>query len=520
MASRALNSEKNIFSILDVLFFAVLLTLIAGIGLICFNIIYPEGDVMEHLYASFMVANGKVPYIDFFEHHHPLLWYISVPLIHLFERNVDIINWANFVTFCFFLWGGYFVYRTITDFLSNRTAALVALIYILLPNICIYYIYFKPDNWMVPMLSFGIYCYFCYLKEKKRKHLIMSYLAFFTAFLFSQKALLYFPAIGLISIYDIWRKNIDVKDFIVSLILPSVLLLSGLGYFYFAGNLREYFYLNFLFNKQMIDFIGESRTTLPFYIGEIVIAIALIFSVISFRSESRYFRFYCWLFWLVVLQRAFYFSPHTYYWYEAYYFAIPIAVTGLFSLVKNMRILLYILSIETLFYAASVGGDIYSDAFYKPKHIIPISQEFVINNMTPCDTFAGFNGGTLSLFNPHETYYWFLLGEVDVYGERVGLHPIEDINKIIFEKLPKLIYVDVVYERFNKNKKIVHMPDVKMLEKYYRPTIYASDAAGFDFKNMEEKKNTFKKGIWILKSEYRLKGKCQKTDEGWKYVRT
>lgn len=519
MASRALKSEKNIFGLLDALFFAVLLLIIAGIGLICFNIIYPEGDIMEHLYDSFMVANGKVPYIDFFEHHHPLLWYISVPLVHFFDRNVEIICWADFMTFCFFLWGLYFVYRTMTDFLSERTAALAALIYILLPNIYLYYIYFKPDNWMVPMLSAGIYYYFSYLKEKKRKSLVVSYLAFFTAFLFSQKALLYYPVIGLISIYDIWRKNVDVKDFAVSLVLPVILSLLGLGYFYAAGGLKEYFYLNFLFNGQMVNFIGESRISWPFYMGRIIIVIALFFSVLSFKSESKYFRFYCWVFWLVFLQRALYFSPHTYYWYEVYYFAVPIAVTGLFSLLKNMPVLLYLLALETVFYASFLGHDIYSDAFYKPKHIIPISQEFVINNMTPCDTFAAFNGGTLSLFNEHETYYWFLLGEVDVYGEKTGLHPLEDINKIILEKLPKLIYVDEVYERFNKGKKIIHQPNIELLEKYYRPTIYASDAAGFDFAKMEEKKKTFKKGIWILKSAYRMKGTCQKTDEGWKYVR-
>jgi len=520
MVSQTLKSEGKVFGFVEALFFAILLVVVAGVGLVCFNIIYPEGDVMEHLYASFMVANGKIPYVDFFEHHHPLLWYVSVPLVHLFERNADIINWANFTTFCFFLWGLYFVYRTIADFLSNRLAALATLIYILLPNVYIYYIYFKPDNWMIPMLSCGIYYYFSYLKEKKRKNLSLSYLAFFTAFLFSQKALLYFPVIGLISLYDVWRKNIAVKDFLTALILPLILLLAGLGYFYCVGGLKEYFYLNFLFNSKMVGFIGESRVSWPFYMGSIIIGIALFFSVISFKSESKYFRFYCWLFWVVVLQRAFYFSPHIYYWYEAYYFGLPIAVTGLVALAKNMKILLYALVAETVFYAGCLGHDIYSDAFYKPKRVIPTSQEFVINNMTPCDTFVGFNGGTLSLFNPHETYYWFLLGEVDVYGERSGIHPVEDINKIILERLPKLIYVDEVWERFNKDEKIIHRPNVAELEKYYRPTIYANDAAGFDFKKMEEKKRHFKRGIWILKPEYRLKGKCRKTDEGWKYVRS
>ena len=37
---------------------------------------YYDTDELEHLHAAGLVANGAVPYRDFFEHHGPLLWYV------------------------------------------------------------------------------------------------------------------------------------------------------------------------------------------------------------------------------------------------------------------------------------------------------------------------------------------------------------------------------------------------------------------------------------------------------------
>lgn len=62
------------------------------------NVLY--GDEREHVYASFLVLNGYVPYRDFFEHHHPLLWYIFSPIVALFLNNENI--WYAIRTFSLF----------------------------------------------------------------------------------------------------------------------------------------------------------------------------------------------------------------------------------------------------------------------------------------------------------------------------------------------------------------------------------------------------------------------------------
>ena len=32
------------------------------------------GDDLEHIHASWLVWQGYIPYTDYFEHHHPLMW--------------------------------------------------------------------------------------------------------------------------------------------------------------------------------------------------------------------------------------------------------------------------------------------------------------------------------------------------------------------------------------------------------------------------------------------------------------
>ena len=47
-------------------------------------------DEFEHLHASWLVWHNKVPYRDFFEHHHPLLWYLSAPIVGAFYDDAII----------------------------------------------------------------------------------------------------------------------------------------------------------------------------------------------------------------------------------------------------------------------------------------------------------------------------------------------------------------------------------------------------------------------------------------------
>lgn len=43
-----------------------------------------DHDEIEHLHAAWLVVHGALPYRDFLEQHHPVLWYLLAPLVRLF----------------------------------------------------------------------------------------------------------------------------------------------------------------------------------------------------------------------------------------------------------------------------------------------------------------------------------------------------------------------------------------------------------------------------------------------------
>ncbi|MBO5441292.1 MAG: hypothetical protein J6A09_01845, partial [Alphaproteobacteria bacterium] len=67
-------------------------------------------DEFEHLHAAWLVSTGKVPYLDFFEHHHPLLWYLSAPIVRLFYDDVIVFYVMRAISFgvgLLTIWGLY-----------------------------------------------------------------------------------------------------------------------------------------------------------------------------------------------------------------------------------------------------------------------------------------------------------------------------------------------------------------------------------------------------------------------------
>ena len=79
------------------------------IGLICVNILFViwtlfyssiiVSDDVEHLRAAYFVSLGEVPYRDFFEHHHPLLWYVFAPIVKHFSNLLRLLFFAIFALY-------------------------------------------------------------------------------------------------------------------------------------------------------------------------------------------------------------------------------------------------------------------------------------------------------------------------------------------------------------------------------------------------------------------------------------
>jgi hypothetical protein len=63
-----------------------------------------DPDELEHLHAAFLIAEGDVPYRDFFEHHPPALYLLLQPIFWLFGPGIATITSARFLMLTF-SWG-------------------------------------------------------------------------------------------------------------------------------------------------------------------------------------------------------------------------------------------------------------------------------------------------------------------------------------------------------------------------------------------------------------------------------
>ncbi|MBP5697945.1 MAG: hypothetical protein J6W96_00265, partial [Alphaproteobacteria bacterium] len=134
---------------------------------------YPtqNGDNIEHIHSSFLIATGSVPYRDFFQHHNPLLWYLFAPLAWLFRYNSIVAEVACLFALLFFLKSLVYVYRIGSDFLGNRLWGVIAAIVIATPAGKLYAIDLRTDNFMILCLMGGLYYYFSYLRDQQCRSL-------------------------------------------------------------------------------------------------------------------------------------------------------------------------------------------------------------------------------------------------------------------------------------------------------------------------------------------------------------
>ncbi len=119
----------------DLLLFVNLCVVLCLVGWVAVDLQYPEGDVSEHLHASFRVYIGDIPYRDFFEHHHLLLWFLTAPLLGFMEKNSAVLGVMDYLTFLFFVVGLGYIYKIVTTFLFDRTVALASVILLLVPGV-------------------------------------------------------------------------------------------------------------------------------------------------------------------------------------------------------------------------------------------------------------------------------------------------------------------------------------------------------------------------------------------------
>lgn len=244
------------------------LTLCGLVGVIA-ALIYGRfviSDNFEHLRAAYLVSLGYVPYRDFFEHHHPLLWYLFAPIIAAVPHNAlaiyyivrSIVLAVSGLTF-------YVIYRIIGIFSDSKK--LFGLFLLLLCTFLPMWYgisLFKPDAFAHLFYFIGLYYLFDYIRLQHCLSLVYGALAAAISFLFLQTiafsiVLWIFPLLILL-----FKHKKFYSDLAVSVASALVVLGGFLYWIYATGAWTPYWQQNWIFNAQLFPLL---QTEAPSVVG-------------------------------------------------------------------------------------------------------------------------------------------------------------------------------------------------------------------------------------------------------------
>lgn len=132
---------------------------------------------------------------------------------------------------------------------------------------------------MALALVAGIYYLFRYLKSRNVSALVLSFLLFFAAFMFTQKAALILIGMGAVILWLLYTGRAVWKDCLVAAALPVLLYAAFLAFLYYEDVLAMYFKANFELNSHIPDVFYTRRFIHPSF--EMTVPLLLAFYALA-----------------------------------------------------------------------------------------------------------------------------------------------------------------------------------------------------------------------------------------------
>ncbi|OQW37491.1 MAG: hypothetical protein A4E19_12465 [Nitrospira sp. SG-bin1] len=207
-----------------------------------------DHDEFEAIKTAWKIYHGERIYTDFFQHHHPLLYYTMTPLISIFGDNMSTVFAARILMLGFTLASVAVVYA-LTSRLYTHQAAVTGVLFLLCITLFVgASIEVRPD---VPQTFLGLLSLlflYRYFESGHTALLVLSALSMSMGYLFLQKLMILMVMVLAVLIYRVLRKQLHL----FVLIQFTVVLLAVWGgycmYMAQSGQFTQYWFLNFELN--------------------------------------------------------------------------------------------------------------------------------------------------------------------------------------------------------------------------------------------------------------------------------
>lgn len=116
-----------------------------------------DPDESQHLHAAWLVAQGRVPYVDFWEHHMPLVYYLLAPLTRRFVDSPDVY-FAGRVVMVAVTGAALMLLYLVARRVGSRDGALAVALFCVQPSLIQYTTQVRPDvpalfTWLAALLA-------------------------------------------------------------------------------------------------------------------------------------------------------------------------------------------------------------------------------------------------------------------------------------------------------------------------------------------------------------------------------
>ena len=427
------------------LFYILWSLLIISLGQVIFSLFCSKHilfDDIEHLRAAYFVSLGDVPYRDFFEHHHPLLWYMLAPLIPFLPRDtITTVYIGRLICLGISLVGGYFIYKTEKRFIGGTLCALFCLVFYFwginsVSAVGLFHV--KPDIFQRCCFFIGLYYLFCYFRYKKFRDLQICALLFTVAFLFLQTAVFYVAPLAIPVCYFLYKNPQRWIDFAKAAVLPLIILAACVAILWKLDLLSRYFETNWQINSAH-GFIGINMEKSYFIVANIadimLIACIALGVLIYHKKLNIYILSFVSLMVCEFLLRSFYVS-YVYYLTWLVIFAAMLAAPVLAKISIKFKGGFILFAVLWGIHFCSNLCTVDCQKFFALKNYIALTKgETVCSNV----------------FENRYAYYWMYPLHIEALDD-VLFHPVSDYD------------INTIYRQ--RNAQILIMPPQK--DKWYR----------------------------------------------------
>lgn len=455
-------------------YIAVWVLLIVSLGFMAWTIWFTEtgnGDNVEHIHATWLIAVGKIPYKDFFQHHNPLLWYMFSPFIKLIPNSLMMLDIAHAIGVIAGVLTFFTVYRICIRFFASPLASLCSLLVLCPPYYYVFCFNYNPDTFMALSLAIGLYCLLLYWDKKKLYALCVAFFMFFISFLFTQKVLTTLAMWGVIFLYMCRKQKTPVNHVVYALLIPGLCTILGLVLLYKEDMLGIYWRSNYVFNMVMQKYYGFNKIDVMDY-EYLMLSCSMAAGGIlwHFKSGNTFYKIIAVSFVIELLQRCFYFSIAPYYLLPLMIYTSILASVFIDKATKKYFYFVFLLiSVSTYYLCIS-----------ESHYVVERGKErtfsrYLSNTVNRCDYMISAYLSNQSIANKDPHYYWSILGHVDMVGEESGNGEHPNLNDVVLKYKPKVIYGGDYMSSYHQNRgEDVFLQRVSpvIIDKYYLPTIF------------------------------------------------